>query len=392
MRNRRERRKAGQGKVWSRRSKALVLAAVLCLGAAETGCGRKDTETASYAVETAADQSSAAEWDAVNHAAEDGGENGYGSAQSTESAGEIRETEEAGKSGEENGQKLIRTKHITAQTKAFDENVESLEQRVEKLGGYVEYSSIDGGAQQSGRYADYTLRIPAEKLDEFSAGLSTAMNIVQETEQAEDVTLDYVDVESHIEALETEKESLMKLLEQADSVESILAIQSQLTQVRYELESYTSRRRVYDNRIDYATVYLNIHEVAREEKEDQGFWTEVGNGISDSFQNLSRGARTAGVFLLGSLPYWLALAAAGILVWLLVRGILRLCERGEGKKSRKMSEEMQGAPVPQTHIGEEGAAPGTKQQDLPENLKDGGRTLLSGDQESSKDSPKDSPS
>lgn len=369
------RKKDGQRKFWKRvkgKLGCVLLAALLCLTAAESGCGREAAETETEAVRTAAGQSSGARAGAAEYGEEDTGAGGYGSVQSAERAGEAgggqervsadkteerasvaeagqenaseAEMEQESASADETGQKLIRTKHITAQTKAFDENLQALEQTVSELNGYVEYSSINGGEEeQSGRYADYTLRIPAGRLDEFSKNLSTALNIIQETEQAEDVTLDYVDIESHIEALETEQESLMKLLEQADSLESILAIQSQLTQVRYELEGYTSRRRVYDNQIDYATVYLSIQEVAREEKEGEGFWTEVGNGISDSSKNLVQGARAAGVFLLGSLPYWLALAAAGAVVWLIVRGILKLCERAAAGRERRIEEELERA-------------------------------------------------
>ena len=78
--------------------------------------------------------------------------------------------------------------------------------------------------------------------------------------------MNYVDVESHITALKTEQESLLKMLEQADTIETILAIQNQLTQVRYQLESYESQKRTYDNDLNYSAVYVYVQEVERESR------------------------------------------------------------------------------------------------------------------------------
>lgn len=52
------------------------------------------------------------------------------------------------------------------------------------------------------------------------------------------MTLQYVDVESRKKALETEQERLMELLSSAENMEDLLAIESKLSEVRYELENY----------------------------------------------------------------------------------------------------------------------------------------------------------
>ena len=54
----------------------------------------------------------------------------------------------------------------------------------------------------------------------------------------DDVTLRYVDVDSHKKALETEQERLLALLEKAENVEDIITIENRLSDVRYELENY----------------------------------------------------------------------------------------------------------------------------------------------------------
>ena len=68
----------------------------------------------------------------------------------------------------------------------------------------------------------------------------------------------YVDMQSHVKALRTEQNTLLELIEKADKLKDIIALQSQLTQVRYEIESYESQLRMYDNRVNYSTLNLTV--------------------------------------------------------------------------------------------------------------------------------------
>ena len=83
------------------------------------------------------------------------------------------------------------------QTKEFDSVLNSLKTKTTELGGYVENSSISGNSYSytTTRYASYTIRIPADKLNEFVDIVGELGNVTQENESVEDVTLQYVDVE-----------------------------------------------------------------------------------------------------------------------------------------------------------------------------------------------------
>ena len=99
--------------------------------------------------------------------------------------------------------------------------------------------------------------------------------------RTEDVTLNYVDMESRIEALKIEKKSLEKLLGEAKNLTDLFSIQERLTEVIYEIESYESQLRTYDNLIDYTTVTIYISEVERTiAAENQSIWQEIGTNIS----------------------------------------------------------------------------------------------------------------
>lgn len=218
-------------------------------------------------------------------------------------------------------QKLIKTVSLSMQTREFDTLLENIQTKTAECGGYVESSDVSGLSYYNTggyRYAWMTLRIPAERLDEFITIVSGLGNVTSKNESVQDVTLQYVDVESHIEALETEQTRLLELMEQAESMEDIIQIESRLSEIRYELQSYESRLRTYDNQVNYSTVSISIDEVDRETvmEEKPGFFGEIRMRLSDNFYDIGQGIRSFAVWFISSLPY-LALVIAAI--WLVVR-------------------------------------------------------------------------
>lgn len=136
--------------------------------------------------------------------------------------------------------KLIKNVWLTAETEDFDGLMAGVTSRISQLGGYVENQEAYYGSayRNSGSCRrDLTIRIPADQLANFVSQVSEISNVTSSRESAEDVTLSYADTESRKKALETEQDRLLELMEQAETTEDLLAIESRLTDVRYQLES-----------------------------------------------------------------------------------------------------------------------------------------------------------
>lgn len=202
---------------------------------------------------------------------------------------------------QDQNRKLIKNVDMSVETEEFDLLIRNVEQKVSELGGYVEQSNVYNGSYTSNyrsRSASITARIPAQKLDQFITDVAEQSNVTRKSESVEDVTLQYVDLESHKKALKAEQESLLSMLEQAESIEDIITINEQLTDVRYRIESMESQLRTYDNKINYSTVYLDVTEVEQyepyvakstSERISEGFMKNlrrVGNGIANFFIEL----------------------------------------------------------------------------------------------------------
>lgn len=232
-------------------------------------------------------------------------------------------------------EKIIRTYDLQVQTKAYDETWNTVQQKVTELGGYVESSESSG--QEGDRWCSLTLRIPADQAETFLTALGEAGTIVYQSSATENVTLTYTDVQSHIDALKTEQETLMRLMEEADQLEDVLSIQSYLTDVRYELDSYESQMRVLENRVSYSTITVNIDEVERvTPQEEKGFFAESWTKLQDTMYELGQTIRTFGIWFIGSLPVLILLGAAIAVVVVVIR---KICKKGDKITMKKKDED-----------------------------------------------------
>lgn len=219
--------------------------------------------------------------------------------------------------------KLIRTVSMDAETEELDTLLTALDEKIASLGGYVENRNIYNGstyASRRYRYADLTIRIPAEQLDGFVEHVSGVSNVVSSNEEIDDVTLTYVDTEARVTALETEQARLMELMEQAETLSDLLEIESRLTEVNYQLESAASQLRVLENQVSYATVNLYISEVQEYTPvAEKTTWQRITEGFVDSLEGIADGAVEILVWVLANSPYIVLFGGIAVVVIVLLR-------------------------------------------------------------------------
>lgn len=232
--------------------------------------------------------------------------------------------------------KWIITMSLNAETDNLDGALDAVNQQIGTLNGYVESQNITNSSASSNRRrsASLTVRIPADQVDAFVQEVSSLTNVVSQSRNVQDITLAYTDTEGRITALETERDRLLELMEQAENMSDLLEIEERLTEVRYQLENYSSTKRLYDNQIDYATVSLYITEVQRYTPvEEAGFWSKIVDGLGESIVNLGNSLVNLIVWVVVNLPY---LIVFGLLAWG-VTAVTRRCNRK--RKARKSTKE-----------------------------------------------------
>ena len=231
--------------------------------------------------------------------------------------------------------KIIRNVNLTVETKKFDSLIKTIDEQIKSLGGYIEKSEISGQSYDSNdsRNASIVARIPKASLDQFVNKIDTSANIVSRNENTENVTTNYIDIESRKKALEIEQERLFAILEKAEKLENIITLESRLSDIRYELQNYETQLRTYDNQVEYSTVSMAINEVERitpVKKVKKTVWNRISLGFSNSIYHISEGFKNFFVWFVTNLPYMILWAILIFVVVFIVKKINR--KYGSGRE------------------------------------------------------------
>lgn len=235
--------------IYARLAAALTaLALVFCL----SGCGASGGDKFAAADVTESTEAAAPEENLTSGSTADG-------AEPAEGAGAV--TLDPGATGE-SARKIIYTASLELEATDFDAARTALMDAVDAQGGYLEHSSQNGSAEDQNRSLSCTVRVPAENYRPFLESAAGAGNQQYLSEDANDITAGYVDVEARLAALENQRDRLNALAASAETTADLLEIESQLSDVQYEIENYTRQLRAMDDQVSYSTVNINLYEVA----------------------------------------------------------------------------------------------------------------------------------
>ncbi len=232
--------------------------------------------------------------------------------------------------------KLIRNANMDVETEEFDKLLATIEERVNNLGGYMENYQTSKSSRYYSAYdnrsANMTIRIPATNYDQFVNDVAAVSNVLNRNETIQDVTLQYVDLDSHKKVLLTEQERLLELLEKAETIEDIITIESRLSEVRYQIESMESQLRTYDNQVDYSTIYLYVSEVKQlTPVEELTVGEKIATGFVNSCKTVGNGFVNFFIGLIVSVPFLVVLAIIVVVILLIVK----LCIKISNRKKKK---------------------------------------------------------
>ena len=245
-------------------------------------------------------------------------------------------------------EKIIYSADLYLQTTEFDKTLQTLESNVAACGGFVENSDVagdiryndDGTTQVVNRTAYYTVRVPADQFRSFLKQADGLGNVLSSTRHAENVTSSYTDYEARLSSLNTQEERLLDMLKKTTDVESLVALEQRLSDVRYEIESIERNLRNLDRQISYSSVTLTLEEVevyTPTVTVQRTFGDKLSDALSDGWNGFVRGLQRFCIGLVGALPSLILLAVIVVAVLLIVRSIRR-------KHAKKRAEQEQPTP------------------------------------------------
>ena len=212
--------------------------------------------------------------------------------------------------------KIIYTANLSLESKDYDAARAALDAALAEAGGYLESSSEYSDAGNS-RSVSLTYRVPQQNYENFLAAVAEAGNVTYKNQQADDVTAQYMDVETRLENLKNQRTRLQQLQQQADNLSDLLEIESSLTDVQSQIESWQSQMDWYNDQVEECTVYVSLSEVNTYSPPSEGFGSRFVSALSAGWQNFVDGLQQVIVALAGAWPVVViaAAACAGFVVW-----------------------------------------------------------------------------
>ena len=302
-----------------RKIKSILLPVVLVFMLAICGgC----TSGSSSGRSAAAESSSAGNANAQDYAA---GEAVYDMKET--SAGEnIQETSgnaEPAIEAAESNQKLIYTCDMEIQTLTFTETAQKIRDAIRQYNGIIEYESAsdsdrswyeDSTKERGTLFSNLVIRIPVENYEDFLKDLEGAGGrITDRSMSVQNITQVYNDQTVYIQSLETQETRLMQMMEQAQTIDEMIAVEARLTEVQTELNQARSRLAGMDTDVAYSTVNLSLQEVVRytDTVTKKTFPERIRIIFSDSLDDFRRTMEALLTCIIYLLPY---AVLAGIIV------------------------------------------------------------------------------
>ncbi len=180
--------------------------------------------------------------------------------------------------------KLIRKAYLDMEVNDYDKAREEILKLVEASDGTIERS--EDRSSNYRKQTEITIRVLPERLDGLVERVAElARNVERKAVETEDVTRQYIDLETRLESKRAVIERYQQLLQQAKNVTEVLEVEENLRKVTEEIESTEAQLRYLSNQVGKSTLYLTFYEpIERVTSSGPSFGKRIGNALKGGWQ------------------------------------------------------------------------------------------------------------
>ena len=216
---------------------------------------------------------------------------------------------------------IIRNAQLTLEVQDVDQALAQVRAIASRGGGFVSASNTRSEKvnDQDRMLADLTLQVRSDVVDSVISDLRGLGKVTSETSGSQDVTEEYVDLDSNLRNLQASESAILKLMDRATQIQDIVSLQRELTNIRGQIERLQGRKQYLERRTDMATITLALRlPPAPSTQPLTGAWDPfaVAQRGWQASLTLLRGVAEA-VIILVAFSWWLVpIAALGAYIWL----------------------------------------------------------------------------
>lgn len=213
---------------------------------------------------------------------------------------------------------IIKNGDLRLQVDEFDASVQKVQDIAVKQGGFVSSSSSEVG-YKGVKEGEVRIRVPSTKFEEtMNLIKEIAEKIEMESSSGQDVTEEFFDLEARLDNKKRTEQRFLAILQKAGTIRDILAVETELDQVREAIEQMEGRKKYLVDRVAWSTITVNVHEEfpAYAPTSQQGVFDKLGKGFKKGFYDFFDVIAGIIYILIAGLPVFALIALA---IWVVVR-------------------------------------------------------------------------
>jgi len=157
---------------------------------------------------------------------------------------------------------ILKSASLRIVVEAADSSLASIATMAEEMGGWVVTSStsmVTTPAGQQVAQGSITIRVPSDRLDETLSQIKSGAGKVEyESVSGQDVTQEYIDLNSRLTNLEAAEEQLRSIMDEARRTEDVLTVYNQLVNTRGEIERIRGQLQYYEEASAYSSISIDL--------------------------------------------------------------------------------------------------------------------------------------
>lgn len=220
--------------------------------------------------------------------------------------------------------KVIYNADLQIEVQNYEQTFNDLDEEITELDGYIVDSNINEDVEDGSKNGHITARIPQEDFNSFIKTVEEGSSkVLESSTSGEDVTEEYVDLESRLKSKEVVEDRLLTFMEEADKTEDLLKISNDLAEVQEEIEALKGQINYLDDKSDLATVSIYMQEksvaLSGTGEGKLNTWEKTKQQLMKSINFLISAFSGIFIFIVGNLPVFILLGLISFIIYLIIR-------------------------------------------------------------------------